>query len=117
MRTVACIAITSLQVALGLPTQVHLALGPSPDTISVEWATVESNESELCTTSTVVVWGETPDDLNSTANGECYPFSVSGQAIQSNHVAKMTGLKASTRLETSNENTFPNTFYNIPTPN
>mmetsp|Transcript_8929 Transcript_8929/g.7968 ORF Transcript_8929/g.7968 Transcript_8929/m.7968 type:complete len:465 (+) Transcript_8929:3-1397(+) len=76
------------------PEQVHLALGRSPDTMAVQWATMDT----YCTTATNVQYGISESDLDNFVEGECYEFNVGNiQIQQSHHVAYLIKLEASTK--------------------
>ena len=76
-----------------VPEQIHLALGKTPDTMAVQWATTD----EFCTQRSLVQYGLNPSELTDQVEASCYQFSLPAMFKQSNHVAYMTGLKASTK--------------------
>ena len=77
-----------------VPEQIHLAFGPTPDTISVQWATLDV----FCTGATTVQFGLSKTALTQTATGSCFKFNLgSGILQQSHHVAYMQPLAASTK--------------------
>ena len=75
------------------PEQIHLALGKTPDTMAVQWATTD----QYCTEGSLVQYGLSQSVLTTQVEGSCYKFSLPAMFKQSNHVAYMTGLKASTK--------------------
>lgn len=61
--------------------------------MTVQWATMDT----FCIAETLVRYGLSEDSLTETVGGTCYPFDIgSDQLQQSNHVASMKKLKAST---------------------
>ena len=72
--------------AAGQPEQVRLAIGATPDTMSVQW--VDQNSS----TPAVVRWGRSASELTSSAKSEVCPFTQDPGRLWYNHVAKMGGL-------------------------
>ena len=70
----------------GQPEQVRLAIGATPDTMSVQW--VDQNSS----TPAVVRWGRSESELTSSAKSEVFPFTQDPGRLWYNHVAKMGGL-------------------------
>jgi len=76
-----------------VPEQIHLAFGSSPDTMSVQWGTMDT----FCETLSSVQYGLTEDSLSMSVEGNCFPFDITDQLQQSNHVAKMKSLEASTK--------------------
>ena len=77
--------------ASGQPEQVRLAIGATPDTMSVQW--VDQNSS----TPAVVRWGRSESELTSSAKSEVFPFTQDPGRLWYNHVAKMGGLAPATK--------------------
>mmetsp|Transcript_25042 Transcript_25042/g.34396 ORF Transcript_25042/g.34396 Transcript_25042/m.34396 type:complete len:337 (+) Transcript_25042:115-1125(+) len=83
-----------------IPEQIHLAFGTTPDTMSVQWATMDT----FCSSNTKVWYGQDknlpPPPSSYTVDGSCYQFNVVNRPTllkQSHHVANMTKLTASTK--------------------
>ena len=89
----------ALAAASASPEQVHLAVGLTPSTMGVQWATLD-NTSAL---ETMVQWSLSPfgaaitdaDMFNAT--GEAYKYSADAGRTWYNHVANMTDLAPATR--------------------
>mmetsp|Transcript_516 Transcript_516/g.766 ORF Transcript_516/g.766 Transcript_516/m.766 type:complete len:741 (+) Transcript_516:99-2321(+) len=82
-----------------IPEQIHLAFGTTPDTMSVQWATMDTS----CSSSTKVWYGQDrnlPPPSSYSVEGSCFSFNVANRPTlikQSHHVASMTKLTASTK--------------------
>ena len=81
---------TAAVVAGSKPEQIHIALGPSPTSMAVQW-------SQETTSLTKVKYGPTADKLEWTADTAVYPFTDGGSEkhLNTHHVARMTSLSPS----------------------
>lgn len=109
------------------PQQIHLALGHSPDYMTLQWATYD----QYCTTSSRVKYGTNLKNVDffEIINGECFKFDlgynevdVRDQLLQSHHVTKLINLKPSTKyfyqiLGNSTSEEISDVFYFISSPN
>jgi phosphodiesterase/alkaline phosphatase D-like protein len=77
------------------PVQVHLALGHTPATMAVAWATSESTSAPI--TESIVMWGLAANKLDQTGTGDTRSFTVDSGRLWYTHAANMTDLKPSTR--------------------
>ena len=78
-----------------MPVQVHLALGYTPATMAVSWATYETTSTP--STESVVMWGLSADSLDQKSTGDVRSFTADKGRVFYTHAANMTGLKPSTR--------------------
>jgi hypothetical protein len=77
------------------PEQVRLAFGSTPSEMSVQWATYETDKN--ATSGSTVQWGSSADNLDQTAQGSSFIFTMDSGRTWFNHVAKMSGLKPVTK--------------------
>ena len=89
-------ASTAPAPAPGSPEQVHLALGHTPATMGVQWATLND---ELGAAGTYVQWAESAAAVATSpiVPGAKFKFTVDPGRTWYNHVANMTGLKPVTQ--------------------
>ena len=86
---------------------MRLALGLTPSTMAVQWATLDNTDAPG--SETAVQWSLAPFGGNATttatadapaihtATGQLYPYTADPGRVWYNHVANMTGLQPATR--------------------